>query len=260
MDHERYAAAARHLLNDAWPLHLAVAWIAFGRDTPPVIAAGAGPADIGRYQTECVLMERAARWLAQVIERIACVGRRPAIDGIPRTFGPSTLTVIGDDIRPLPCSIPAEWLGLMRTADQRRPGDIVLFENGEDEQGHPRFVGFHTVFVSRGDVERAFREQFGEGEAGREWQVSLPPGGYGAGAELNTPGGSNGLLAPTRGKAAEAAAWMRENVTAPGQLKRDAALRDCRTATGATHREALAAWGALPDALRGARGRPRGRR
>jgi hypothetical protein len=180
MEHDSHSRAAHRLVADAWPLNLAVAWIAFGRAEPPVIAAGADTASMHEnhetYQNQRGLMERAARWLAQVIPQVVCVGRRPSIDGIPSAFGPSRWESVGDDIRCFPCSIPGEWLGLRRTDTQRRPGDIMLFEVDEDDPGNPRFVGFHSVFVSRGDVERAFREHFGDTEAGREWRITAPVG------------------------------------------------------------------------------------
>lgn len=49
--------------------------------------------------------------------------------------------------------------------------------------------------------------------------------------------------------------WMRANVTRQGQWKRDGALDACRAATGCQYRTALAAWEALPDALKGTRGK-----
>jgi hypothetical protein len=50
---------------------------------------------------------------------------------------------------------------------------------------------------------------------------------------------------------------MRENVTTAGAWKRDGAIKACQSKAGATYREAQAAWNALPDALKGTRGRPR---
>jgi hypothetical protein len=45
--------------------------------------------------------------------------------------------------------------------------------------------------------------------------------------------------------------WMREHARG---MKRDAAIADCQRATGATYREALAAWNGLPPETRGTRG------
>jgi hypothetical protein len=75
-----------------------------------------------------------------------------------------------------------------------------------------------------------------------------------------SPHAPNGSARPKRSdRAAEAAAWMRANVTAPRQRKRDDAIRDCADATGATYRTARKAWNELPEALRGTRGRPKAR-
>lgn len=52
-------------------------------------------------------------------------------------------------------------------------------------------------------------------------------------------------------------AWMEKHVTGPGSWKRDLALKACMEATGCVHRDALAAWNALPEALKGTRGRPK---
>jgi hypothetical protein len=57
---------------------------------------------------------------------------------------------------------------------------------------------------------------------------------------------------------AEAArAWMEKHVTGPGSWKRDLALDACVEATGCVYRDALAAWNALPEALKRTRGRPK---
>lgn len=51
--------------------------------------------------------------------------------------------------------------------------------------------------------------------------------------------------------------WMQTNVTRRGAWKRESAIDACRKDVRCSYRVALAAWNALPDDLRGARGTPK---
>lgn len=60
------------------------------------------------------------------------------------------------------------------------------------------------------------------------------------------------------GSLAEVAkAWMIQTVTHRGRFKREGTIVACAEATGCTHREAVAAWTALPPNLKRSRGRPK---
>lgn len=63
------------------------------------------------------------------------------------------------------------------------------------------------------------------------------------------PKSSQGLL--------RAIAWMKANVTKPRAMKRLDAIARCMLDAGCTKREALAAWGELPEFLKRTPGRPR---
>jgi hypothetical protein len=54
-----------------------------------------------------------------------------------------------------------------------------------------------------------------------------------------------------------AIAWMKANVTKPGAMKKLDAIARCMLDAGCTKREALAAWGELPEFLKRTPGRPR---
>jgi hypothetical protein len=62
------------------------------------------------------------------------------------------------------------------------------------------------------------------------------------------------VIAATAVSESDAGVWMRNHVTLKTRLKREGALQRCRVEAGCTYREALAAWNALPDELRGTRG------
>lgn len=121
---------------------------------------------------------------------------------------------------------PGDWRGLALV--ERTRGDVAAEPQGATGQA------WREISVARDDVVN-------------QWPLRGTTSETAAGTSRNT---SDSL------PATPADIWMRSNVTRPGQRKRDAAIRDCRDATGCTHRAALAAWNALPPELKGTRGRP----
>lgn len=121
---------------------------------------------------------------------------------------------------------PGDWRGLALV--ERTRGDVAAEPQGAT--GKP----WREISVARDDVVR-------------EW----PPCGQ---ATDTAPTAAR--PAAEAEPAARANHWMQKNVTRAGQRKREAALAECRSATGCTYREALAAWTALPPDVKGTRGRP----
>ena len=81
-----------------------------------------------------------------------------------------------------------------------------------------------------------------------EWPPSIPKGK----GKLAT---AKPLGRQVQSSDAEASAWMTANVTDTIQWKRSSAILACRQALGVTDRVARRAWKALPENLKGARGK-----
>ncbi|UPY37209.1 hypothetical protein [Sediminicoccus sp. KRV36] len=228
-------------LPEWWTLTQASVWIAL-RDTAAV--RDAGPPHHGR-DTRGVVgwhVDWACRKLdgaevgpdpAAADELLAAAARRGAIRGrgTPHT---------SNDRRELESD---DWALVTIAEDQRERGAKYL--------GPARGDGLHWrgVVVARDDVVREW-PPFDDAE--RE-PVEPEPVVLGPPEALPLAKPPHAVS----GAATAAENWMRENVTSAGAWKRDGAIRACQNKTGATYREALAAWNALPEGLKGTRGRPR---
>jgi hypothetical protein len=91
------------------------------------------------------------------------------------------------------------------------------------------------------------------------WWAEAMPSRAALVQESAASGGTTGArqTAPAL-RAADALQWMKRNIVPDRRTKRDVAVADCMRETGCTWREAVGAWGTLPNDVRGKRGTKKG--